>query len=112
MTLFTFAIVQPPQLYTHLELTLRARSLFVGRLKYGDKVKADATVLDMMRGMSIQPTADPLPTRFTSFLSTFPCLPVHLYTVYSSLPTSELFLSSCFLALYLIYGRSYFPLGT
>ena len=111
MTLFTFAIVQPPQLYTHLELTLRARSLFVGRLKYGDKVKADATVLDMMRGMSIQPTAAPLPTRFTSLLSTFPCLPVHLYIFFIAyertvpllvFPSSE----------YLIYGRSDFALGT
>jgi len=81
MTLFAFAIVQPSQLYTQLELTLYTRSLSVRREKYGDKVKADATLLDVhvMRGMSIHPTADPLPTRFTPFLSTFPCLPVYLY---------------------------------
>jgi len=79
VTLFAFIIVQPPQLYTHLELTLCTRSLFVGRQKYGDKVRADTTLLDVMRGMSVQPTTDLLPTRFTSFLPTFPCLPVHLY---------------------------------
>jgi len=48
MTLFAFVIVQPPQLYTHLELTLSVRSLFVGRQKYEKKVKADATLLDVM----------------------------------------------------------------
>ena len=60
MTLFAFVIVQPPQLHTHLELelTLCAHPVFVGRQKYGDKVKAGATLLDVMRGVSRQPTAD------------------------------------------------------
>jgi len=74
MTLFAFVIVQLPQLYTHLELTLyaRSRSLFAGRQKYGDKVKAAATLVNVMQGMYIQPTADQLPTRFTSFLLACP----------------------------------------
>ena len=81
MTLFAFVIVQPPQLHTHLELelTLCAHPVFVGCQKYGDKVKAGATLLDVMRGMYRQPTTDLLLSRLTSFLPTFACLPVHLY---------------------------------
>ena len=40
---------------THLELTLCARWLFIGRQEYGDEAKADATLLDVIRGISVDP---------------------------------------------------------
>ena len=54
--------------------------MFVGRQKYGDQVKADTILQDVMREIYVPPTANSLPTRFTSFLPT-PRPPVRLYVL-------------------------------
>ena len=78
--------------------------MLVGRQEYGDEVKADTLLRDVMRGPSVPPTTNPLPTRFTSFPPRVPPPPL--------LPTNELYILSCFLALLIVDGRSDCPLGT
>jgi len=60
-----------------------------------------------MRGMSVQPTAKPLP--FTPCVPSFPRLSVRLYRCL--LRTDELFILLCFLALLIVDGRSECPLA-
>ena len=80
-----------------------------GRQKYGDEVKADTILRDVMRGASVLATANPLPTRFRSFPTTAPRPPILLY-IY--IITCELYILLCFLAFLIIEGRSDCPLGT
>ena len=91
--------------------------MLVSRQKYGNEVKADIMLRGVVREMSASPTVNPLPTRFTSILpdscpsyrqslaSPFAC-------IYTLLPTNELYILSCFLALLIVDGRSDCPLGT
>ena len=60
--------------------------------------------------MSVPPTASPLPTPFTSCVPSVPRPSVRLYI--KLLRTNELFTLSCFLALFIVDGRSEYPLGT
>ena len=53
--------------------------MLVSRQKYGDEVKADTLLRGVVRGASVPPTANPLPTRFTSFPPTVPHPPVRFY---------------------------------
>ena len=41
--------------------------MLVGRQKYGDNVKAGTILRDVLRGISVPHTTNPLPTRFASF---------------------------------------------
>ena len=52
--------------------------MHVGHQEYGDEVKANTILRDIMRGMSVPPTANPLLARFTSFPPTVPRPPVRL----------------------------------
>jgi hypothetical protein len=38
------------------------RSIFAGCLNYGDEVKADTMLHGVLRGISVPPTANPVPT--------------------------------------------------
>ena len=53
--------------------------MLVGRQKYGDEVKSNTILRDVMQGTSVPPAANPLLTRFTSFPPTVPRPPVRLY---------------------------------
>ena len=62
--------------------------MLVGRQEYGDEVKADTILRDIMRGMSVPPTTNSLPTRFTSFPPTAPRLARSLVYIHYYLRTS------------------------
>ena len=84
--------------------------MLVGRQKYGDEMKTENILRDAMRGTSVPPTANPLPTRFTSFPPTVPHPPVRLYM---HLITCERAIHPLvFLALLIVDGRSDCPLRT
>ena len=79
---FALIIVKPRRLDTPRIDTLRVdalRSLDVRRSQDGDAVKAGTMLRDVMQGMSVPPTANPLLTLFTSFLPAVPRLPVRFY---------------------------------
>ena len=76
MTLFAFVSVQPPQLYTHLDLTLCACSLFDVQRKYGDKL------CYVMQGISIQPPRRATPDPIHVLPAKIPCPPVYLYILF------------------------------
>lgn len=71
---------------------------------YGDEVKADTTLRDVMRTMSAPPTANPLPR--PSYRHSFVRPFAYMYTL---LPTNGLYAPSCLLS---STGRSDSPLGT
>ena len=91
--LFPLVTVQLRQLYANHVCTACARSLFVGRWKYVDRVRANATLRDVMRGTSISPTANPAPIRFRP--SCRQSLVRPLARIYNLLPTNEVGLFSC-----------------
>ena len=53
--------------------------MLVGHQEYGGVVKADTLLRDVMRGIPVPPTTNPLPTRFPCFPPTAPRPPVRLY---------------------------------
>ena len=77
--------------------------MLVGPQKYVDEVKADTLLRDVMRGMSVLP--DSRPSYRQSLVRLFACIP-------TLIPTNELCILSCFLALLIVDGRSDWPLGT
>jgi hypothetical protein len=83
---------------------------FVDCQEYGDEVKADAMLHDIMRWVSVPPATNSLmtnsrPSYRQSLIRPFAC-------IYTLLPTNEIYILLYFLALPIVSGHSGCPLAT
>jgi len=101
---------EPLQLYTHLASTPYVRPIFVSCQKCEDGVKVDTMLHDVHAGIPYNPSRihhrpDSRPAYRKSLVRPFA-------RIYTLLPTNELYILSCFLALLIVDEHSECPLGT